>query len=256
MEKAALVIKKISKYFGKKRAVNSLNITVNRGEFYALLGLNGAGKTTTLRMVAGLLKPDDGDAFILGKSIKEHPAKAKKKLAYVPEEPLIYGKLTPLEYLEFVAGLWVIPSQKVAKLANQLIEELGLSDDSNKYCEALYKGGKQKLSIAGAFIHNPQIMILDEPLTGLDVVAAKKVKDKFKQYVDDGNTVVMTTHIMEVAERMAERIGIIHDGQLIAEGTFNELKTKSNQEGGTLESVLLELTHNQVTNTENSTILR
>ena len=183
-------------------------------------------------------------------------AKAKAKLAYVPDEPLLYSKLTPLEYLEFVAGLWGISSQKAAKLANQLIDELGFSDDSNKYCEVLYKGGKQKLSIAGAFIHEPEIVILDEPLIGLDVVAAKKVKDKLKQYVDDGNTVVMTTHIMEIAEQMAERIGIIHNGQLIAEGTFDELKTKSNQEGGTLESILLELTQNQVTNTENSVILR
>ncbi|KAM3102141.1 ABC transporter ATP-binding protein [Phormidesmis sp. 146-12] len=252
MAAEALQVKNLSKRFGEKQAVNSLNLSIRRGECYALLGRNGAGKTTTLRMLAGLLQADDGDTFILGESVKQSPAKAKKNLAYVPDEPLLYGKLTPLEYLEFVAGLWGIPAKKVAETANQLLENVGFSGDANQFCEVLNKGERQKVSIAGAFIHEPKVVILDEPLSGLDVVSVKKVKDKLKQYVDSGNTVIITTHIMEIAEKMAERIGIIHDGQLIAEGTFDDLKSQSNQAGGTLESVLLELTKNQTAN-ENST---
>ncbi|MGI0487040.1 ABC transporter ATP-binding protein [Pantanalinema rosaneae CENA516] len=244
----ALELISLHKRFGTHPAVNNLSLQIPHGSFYALLGPNGAGKTTTLRMVAGLLQPDQGDAVILGHSITRHPYGAKKVLAYLPDEPMLYGKLRSLEYLEFVAGLWGIPAAKAETLAQELLKQLGLWEVRGDFCDTFSRGMKQKLALAGAFIHNPQVIILDEPLSGLDAAAARLVKDMLVEFVRQGNTVILTTHIMEVAERMAERIGIINHGRLIAEGTLDELRATSGETAGTLESVFLELTQSPASN--------
>jgi ABC-2 type transport system ATP-binding protein len=243
----ALELTTLTKHFGGQQAVNNLSLQIFPGEFYALLGPNGAGKTTTLRMVAGLLKPDSGDAFILGHSVTRKPSAAKQVLAYLPDDPMLYGKLRPLEYLEFVAGLWGIPAAQAEPYAKELLQQLDLWKVRGDLCETFSRGMKQKIALAGAFIHQPKVIILDEPLTGLDAAAARLVKDMLANYVKQGNTVVLTTHIMEIAERMAERIGIINHGQLVAEGTLDELRAKSGELGGTLEAVFLDLTQEEDT---------
>ena len=243
--KIALQLTSLNKRYDSHQAVNSLSLEVPEGFLYALLGPNGAGKTTTLRMVAGLLKPDSGDAAIFGQSITRSPSAAKKLLAYLPDEPLLYSKLRPMEYLDFVAGLWGIPAVKAESYAQELLQKLNLWDVRGDFSETFSRGMKQKLSLAGAFIHQPKLIILDEPLTGLDAAAARLVKNMLTDYVQEGNTVILTTHIMEIAERMAQRIGILNHGQLIAEGSLDELRTQSGELGGTLETVFLDLTQDK-----------
>ena len=243
--KPALELISLGKRYGDHIAVNNVSLQIHQGEFYALLGPNGAGKTTILRMVAGLLQPNSGDALILGNSITKTPLAAKQLLAYLPDDPMLYSKLRPLEYLEFVAGLWGFPITEAELYANELLKKLDLWEVRGDFIETYSRGMKQKLALAGAFVHKPKLIILDEPLTGLDAVAAKFVKNMLSEYVRQGNTVILTTHIMEIAERMAQRIGIINHGQLVAEGTLNQLRARSGEEGGTLEAVFLELTQNQ-----------
>nr|WP_199333513.1 ABC transporter ATP-binding protein [Oculatella sp. FACHB-28] len=243
--KIALKLVTLSKRYGTHEAVNRLSLQIPQGSLYALLGPNGAGKTTTLRMVAGLLQPDSGDVLIQGHSITKNPSVAKRVLAYLPDEPLLYGKLRPMEYLEFVAGLWGIPAVQAETRAQDLLKQLNLWDVRGDLSETFSRGMRQKLSLAGAFIHQPQLIILDEPLSGLDAAAARLVKDILTDYVRQGNTVILTTHIMEIAERMAQRIGIINHGRLIAEGTLDELRIQSGETGGTLETVFLDLTQSQ-----------
>ena len=237
----ALQISGLRKAYGKHVAVDDLNLAAYSGEIYALLGPNGAGKTTTLRIVAGLLQPDRGDALIWGRSIQRHPRQTKQKMAFLPDEPLLYGKLRPLEYLEFVAGLWSIPGAVAQERSRELLQQLDLWDARAELCDALSRGMKQKLTLAAAFIHQPQLLILDEPLTGLDAAAARLVKDLLLEYVAQGNTVILTTHIMEIAERLAHRIGIINQGRLVAEGTLEELRAIATG-GTTLEEIFIALT--------------
>ncbi|MEH1842201.1 MAG: ABC transporter ATP-binding protein [Nostoc sp.] len=238
----ALQLSQLTKYYGSHQAVNNLSLQIAEGSFYALLGPNGAGKTTTLRMIAGLLRPDNGDIMILGHSIRRSPQKAKQLLAYLPEEPLLYNKLRPIEYLEFIAGLWGIPPSKAQSSAEELLKQLNLWDNRGDFSETFSRGMRQKLALAGALIHQPRIIILDEPLTGLDAGAARLVKNMLTEFVNQGGVVILTTHIMEIAERMAQRIGIINHGYLVAEGTLDELRTQSGEAGGSLERVFLELT--------------
>ncbi len=228
-------------------AVDNLSLTIRRGEFYALLGPNGAGKTTTLRMVAGLLKPDAGQISICGIDARHDPVAAKAVMAWVPDEPLIYDKLDPMEYLEFVAGLWAMDEGKAQRQARELIDILGLGPNANTRCQGLSKGMRQKVALAGALIHDPELIILDEPLTGLDAASARQVKAVLRERVANGTTVIMTTHILEVAERMAERIGVIAHGRLIAEGTLAELSAQAGHAAGAegtanLEEIFLSLT--------------
>jgi ABC-2 type transport system ATP-binding protein len=178
----ALEIRDLSKTF-KQKAVDGLSLSIRRGEFYALLGPNGAGKTTTLRMVAGLLKPDAGSVCIFGVDALRDPVAAKAITAWVPDEPMVYDKLDPLEYLEFVAGLWGMDEGKATKRASDLIGVLGLDAQASTRCQGLSKGMRQKVALAGALIHEPQLIILDEPLTGLDAASARRVKAVLKEHV-------------------------------------------------------------------------
>ena len=235
----ALEVRTLTKCFDRP-AVDGLDLTVRPAEFYCLLGPNGAGKTTTLRMVAGLLKPDRGSIAVFGHDALADPVSAKRIMAWVSDEPMIYDKLTPLEYLEFVAGLWDIEPKTAEARANELIGWLGLAPNAHERCEGFSKGMRQKVALAGALVHDPRLIILDEPLTGLDAGSARQVKNVLRERVAAGGTVIMTTHILEVAERMASRIGVIADGRLIAEGTLAELSRRANH-SGTLEDVFLTL---------------
>lgn len=241
MSDIALELKNLVKNFGRP-AVDHINLQVRRGELYALLGPNGAGKSTTLRMVAGLLAPDSGSIHILGQELAADPAAAKQKLAYLPDEAMLYNKLKPFEYLEFVAGLWGMSAAQAQSRAQQLLSWLDLTQHADELIEGFSKGMKQKLALAGALIHEPELIILDEPLTGLDAAAARQVKDVLLRHVAQGGTVILTTHILDVAERLAERIGIIQHGRLIAEGTLDELRVRTDNGSGTLEDVFLQLT--------------
>ncbi len=236
----ALEIRGLRKAFDRP-AVAGLDLTVRRGEFYALLGPNGAGKTTTLRMVAGLLQPDAGTIHIAGRDALRDPVEAKRVVAWISDEPMIYDKLTPFEYLEFVAGLWSIDPDTAQARAKDLFAWLGLMPHAQQHCGGFSKGMRQKVALAGALVHEPEVIILDEPLTGLDAGSARQVKTVLRERVDAGATVIMTTHILEVAERMAERIGVIANGRLIAEGTFDELRAQSGQGATTLEETFLAL---------------
>ena len=235
----ALQLRALRKAFGRP-AVDGIDLTVRRGELYALLGPNGAGKTTTLRMVTGLLAPDAGQIEVLGIDLARDPGAAKQKMAYLPDDPMLYGKLKPTEYLEFVAGLWGIAPEDAEPRARRLLDWLDLSKHAHELTEGFSRGMKQKLALAGALIHEPELLILDEPLTGLDAAAARQVKDLLVSHVAQGGTVILTTHILEVAERLAQRIGIIRQGRLIAEGTLAELRERTL--GGSLEDVFLQLT--------------
>ena len=237
----ALELKALCKSFARP-AVDDLNLTIPAGELYALLGPNGAGKTTTLRMVAGLLKPDKSSIEIFGIDALAEPITAKRVVAWLPDEPMIYDKLTPLEYLEFVAGLWSVGRDQAMARAEELLRWLDLWGHRDERCEGFSRGMKQKMALAGALIHDPRLLILDEPLSGLDAAMARQVKDLLVKRVKDGGTVILTTHILDVAERLAERIGIIHKGKLLAEGTLEDLRGRSGLAGSSLEDVFLELT--------------
>ena len=236
----ALELRELTKHYDRP-AVDGLNLTVRRGEFYALLGANGAGKTTTLRMVAGLLRPDAGSVRILGIDALGDPVAAKQTTAWVSDEPMIYDKLTPLEYLEFVAGLWGCDARAADRMVHELLTSLGLAAHWHERCEGFSKGMRQKVALAGALIHEPRLIILDEPLTGLDAVSARHVKGLLQARVSAGCTVIMTTHILEVAERMADRIGVISAGRLIAEGTLGELRQQNGQGDTSLEDMFVAL---------------
>jgi ABC-2 type transport system ATP-binding protein len=236
----ALDISGLVKRFDRP-AVDGLDLRVRSGEFYALVGPNGAGKTTTLRMVAGLLAPDAGAISIAGIDALADPVAAKQVMAWISDEPMIYDKLSPLEYLEFVAGLWRVEAAAAEARARELLDWLGLAPHAHERCEGFSKGMRQKVALAGALVHEPSVIILDEPLTGLDAGSARQVKSVLRERARAGGTVVMTTHILEVAERMADRIGIIASGRLIAEGTLEELRGQAGKSDFTLEDTFLAL---------------
>jgi ABC-2 type transport system ATP-binding protein len=242
---AALDVRGLRKQFDRP-AVDGLDLTVRKGEFYGLLGPNGAGKTTTLRMVAGLLKPDAGSISGFGIDALADPVEAKRITAWVSDEPMIYDKLTPYEYLEFVSSLWSIDAGEAEQRANDLIGWLGLAPHAHERCEGFSKGMRQKVALAGALVHDPMLIILDEPLTGLDAGSARQVKNVLRERVAAGGTVIMTTHILEVAERMADRIGVIAGGRLIAQGTLDELRIKAGKGDSSLEDTFLTLVAEQV----------
>jgi ABC-2 type transport system ATP-binding protein len=242
MSHLALRVVNLAKSFGRP-IIENLNLGIAPGEFYALLGPNGAGKTTTLRMIAGLMQPDVGEIAVFGVDVRRDPLEAKRLIAWLPDEPLLYDRLTPLEYLEFVAGLWRVDPLQAKLRADELLETLGLWPHRHERCEGFSRGMKQKTVLAGALIHEPKLFILDEPLTGLDAASARLVKSILLAKAEAGAAIILTTHILDVAERMATRIGILAGGTLLAEGTMAELSRLANSRAGaTLEDVFLDLT--------------
>jgi ABC-2 type transport system ATP-binding protein len=237
----ALEIRGLVKRFGGRPAVEGIDLSIAPGELHAILGPNGAGKTTTLRIVAGLLKPDAGSVRVMGHDMLAAPEDAKRALSFLPDDPLLYAKLRPMEYLEFVAGLWSLDPSTARDRAQRLLEWLGLAERTGERIEGFSRGMRQKLALAGALIHEPRVMILDEPLTGLDAAAARQVKDLLVERAREGVCVILTTHILEIAERLAERISIIHRGRIVATGTMAELRDGAGA-AATLEDIFLEIT--------------
>ena len=236
-----LLVRGLCKAFGRP-AVDRLDLAIPAGEIYALLGPNGAGKTTTLRMICGLLTPDAGSIEIAGTNALAAPAAAKQVTAWLPDEPLLYDRLTPLEYLEFVAGLWRVPADLARARAEALLVKLGLWPHRGEPCEGFSRGMRQKTALAGALLHDPALLVMDEPLSGLDAAASRQVKDLLRARVRGGRSVVLTTHVLDVAERLADRIGILQAGRMRAEGTFAQLRQRAGQGEATLEDVFLHLT--------------
>lgn len=233
-------IRGLSKHFGDLRAVEGLDLEVRQGEFFAFLGPNGAGKTTTIKMLAGLLKPTGGSALVGGFDIQKEPEKAKAQLAYVPDFPFTYDKLTCIEFMNFVGDIFGIATADVDSRTDALFEKLHLHDYRHELTENLSHGTRQRLVISSALLHEPSVLVIDEPMVGLDPMHARIVKDEFRARASAGMTIFLSTHQLAVAEELADRIGIIHQGRLIALGTVAELRAASTDKGA-LESIFLSL---------------
>ncbi len=231
-----LKIEHLTKRYGDKKAVDDLNLEIKAGEVYGFIGHNGAGKTTTLRSVVGILGFDEGDIFINGISIKDNPIEAKKIMAYIPDNPDLYNFMTGIRYLEFVADIYGISSEKRKERINKYAEMLELKDDLSGYISSYSHGMKQKLAIISALIHEPKLIIMDEPFVGLDPIASHKLKEVMRQVCDEGGSIFFSTHVLDVAEKLCDRIAIIKQGKLIRSGTMEEVKGDTS-----LESAFLEL---------------
>jgi ABC-2 type transport system ATP-binding protein len=230
----------LAKYFGQLRAVDGLDLDIAPGEFFAFLGPNAAGKTTTIKMLTGLLKPTAGDVRVGGFDMLREPEKAKALLAYVPDFPFLYDKLTALEFMQFVGDIFRMQRADIAAGTDELFEKFHLGSYAHELTENLSHGTKQRLVIASALLHQPQVFIIDEPMVGLDPMHARIVKQEFRDRARGGMTMFLSTHQLSVAEEIADRIGIIHHGRLIALGTVEELRKQSG-EGGALEKIFLSL---------------
>jgi ABC-2 type transport system ATP-binding protein len=222
--------------------VNHLSLDVAKGEVFGFLGPNGAGKTTTIKMMMGLLKPTAGSITIDGIDISVDPVRAKSMVGYIPDRPYIYEKLTGLEYLEFVSDLYGVDKNQAEVRAKKFLEFFDLWEVGNEMIEGYSHGMKQKLIISGALIHQPKVIIVDEPLVGLDPRGARQVKRLFQDLCKQGTTLFMSTHSLGIAEAMCHRVGIIQKGQLIALGTIDELRAQAEHEHGDLEEIFLRLT--------------
>jgi len=232
----------LTKNYGKLLAVNNLSFTVNSGEIYGFLGPNGAGKTTTIKMITGLLKPTRGTALIDGVDILKNPIQAKGHIGLIPDSPMVYPKLTGREFLYFVSDIFEVQKSSAKKKIEELFTLFSLQEKADVLIESYSHGMKQKIVIAAALIHNPSVLIFDEPTVGLDPASAKLVKDLLRALANKGKTIFMSTHILEIAERMCDRVGIIDKGKLIAEGTIQELREKAKDKSANLEDLFLELT--------------
>lgn len=231
----------LTKYFGELRAVDDVSLTLPRGEFFALLGPNAAGKTTTLKMLAGLIKPSAGTARVCGYDVQTQPLEARRRMAYVPDFPFLYEKLTPWEFFRFTGQLFRMEDALLETRGRALIERFSLEPYVNKPIEGLSHGTRQRTAIVSALLHDPAVFIIDEPMVGLDPHHARVVKDVLKERSQAGVTVLVSTHQLSVAEEMADRIGIVHQGRLVAVGSQEELRRESGADGG-LERAFLALT--------------
>ncbi|HWD93003.1 MAG TPA: ABC transporter ATP-binding protein [Verrucomicrobiae bacterium] len=229
------------KKFGDLVAVNDVSLTISRGEFFAMLGPNAAGKTTTMKILAGLMKPTAGCARVAGLDVLEHPLETRRRMAFVPDFPFLYDKLTPWEFFRFTGQLFGMREAQIISNGARLVEQFNLEAFANKMIESLSHGTKQRVAIVSALLHEPEIFVIDEPMIGLDPHHARVAKDILKERSRAGMTVLMSTHQLSVAEEMADRIGIIHGGRLIAVGTADELRRQSGM-AGPLEEVFLALT--------------
>jgi ABC-2 type transport system ATP-binding protein len=232
----------VTKRYGRFTAVNRMNLQVPRGELFGLLGPNGAGKTTTLRMIAGILTPTEGTVTIGGVDVQRDPRGAKQRMGYIPDRPYVYDKLTGAEFMRFVAALYGQDGAAIERRTDELLALFELMPWKNELTESYSHGMRQKLIIASALLHRPDVIVVDEPMVGLDPKGARLLKDLFRGFVDRGGTVLMSTHTLEVAEAMCDRIAIVQGGQVAAEGTMDELRLQTASEGLTLEQLFLKLT--------------
>jgi ABC-2 type transport system ATP-binding protein len=232
---------KLVKKFGDITAVSDISLTIPRGEFFAMLGPNAAGKTTTLKMLAGLMKPTSGAARICGFDMQLQPLEARRRIAYVPDFPFLYDKLTAWEFFRFTGQLFQMADAKIESNAQELIMRFHLAEYVNRPLESLSHGTRQRVAIVSALLHDPEVFVIDEPMVGLDPQHARVVKDVFKERSQAGVTVLVSTHQLSIAEEMADRIGIIHGGKLVAVGNRDELRRQSGS-SGQLEEIFLSLT--------------
>jgi len=235
-------IENITKLYGSFRAVDAISLHVPRGSLHGFLGPNGAGKTTTLRMIAGILRPTSGRIFIGEHDIAADPIAAKARLGFIPDRPFVYDKLTGAEFLRFVAGLYGQEGQLVERRVDELLEVFELSTWKNELVESYSHGMRQKLIISSALIHRPELIVVDEPMVGLDPRAARLLKDLFREFVGRGGTVLMSTHTLEIAEALCDRIAIIQGGKIVASGTIDELRRQHDAGDIGLEDLFLRLT--------------
>jgi ABC-2 type transport system ATP-binding protein len=232
----------LTKRYGKFTAVDAITLHVPRGELFGLLGPNGAGKTTTMRMIAGILRPTSGSITVAGIDLLDRPLAAKAKLGFIPDRPFVYDKLTGGEFLRFAAALYGQQGATVERRIDELLELFELTPWKSELTENYSHGMRQKLIICGAFVHRPELIVVDEPMVGLDPKSARLLKDLFRQFVDRGGTVLMSTHTLEVAETMCDRIAIIHGGKIVAQGTLAEVQEQTSSEDLGLEELFLKLT--------------
>lgn len=223
--------------------VENINLNINNGEIFGFIGPNGAGKTTTIKMITGILDVDDGDVLIDGKSIKKNPIRAKKKFGFVPDDPNMFLKLTGIEYLNFMADIYEVNKDDRIKHITELTKEFEIYDALEDRIESYSHGMRQKIIICGALLHNPKNWILDEPLTGLDPKSSFKLKSMMRDHAKNGNCVFFSTHVLEVAEKLCDRIGIINKGKIVFVGTYEEMKRRFGEEGS-LEDLFMEITKN------------
>ncbi len=232
----------LSKSFGSVPAVNNLDLEIKGGEIYGFLGPNGSGKTTTIRMLAGLLEPDAGRAFICGHDIIKEASPAKALMALVPDQPKLYGKLTAREFLSLIANLYRIPPEITINRAEQLLALFELTGRADELLESYSHGMRQKVVLAAALIHQPRVLLMDEPTVGLDPRSARLLKDVLQEMARLGAAVFISTHILEIAERLCHRVGILKEGRLIAQGSPEELRQQVGHAGESLEDIFLDLT--------------
>jgi len=233
--------RQLSKTYSGRAAVRGLTLDVS-GELYGFLGPNGAGKTTTIKMMTGLLTPTAGSVSLNGIDLRRDPVAAKSQFSLVPEQPALYEKLTATEFVDFYASAHRIPHRDAGRRTAQLFEIFEIRGIADDLIESYSQGTKQKVALSAALVHQPPILFLDEPTAGLDPVAARNLKDLLAGLVRKGTTIFMSTHILEVAEKLCDRIGIIKEGELVAEGSLQELRQRSERESGSLEEVFLQLT--------------
>lgn len=233
----------VSKTYAKAnvKALDNINLSVRNGEIFGFLGPNGAGKTTAIKLITGILKPDSGNIGVNGIDIIKEPVNAKKNLGFVPDNPEIFNRLTGLEYLNFIADIYEIPNKDRYNVINELSETFEIKDALPSSVSSYSHGMRQKLVILGALIHNPAVWVLDEPMVGLDPKAAFILKEMMRKHADNGNTVFFSTHIMEVAEKVCDRIGIIKKGKIVFTGTIDELRNMRKDQDESLENLFLEL---------------
>ncbi len=229
------------KKFGDITAVNDLSLTIGRGEFFAMLGPNAAGKTTTIKLITGLLKPTSGSSRICGFDVQTHPLEARQRLAYVPDFPFLYDKLTAWEFFRFTGQLFQIDPARIEQNAQELVARFHLKEFADRALESLSHGTRQRIAIVSALLHDPEVFVIDEPMVGLDPQHGRIVKDVLKERSLAGTTVLVSTHQLSIAEEMADRIGIIYGGELIAVGTRKELRQRAGS-SDRLEEIFLALT--------------
>ena len=235
-------LKELTKHYGKFTAVNSISLEIPRGTLYGLLGPNGAGKTTTMRMIAGILRPTSGSVTVAGYDVVTRPMEAKQRLGFIPDRPFVYDKLTGAEFLRFVAGLYGQSGSEIDRRIDELLELFELAPWKHELTESYSHGMRQKLIISSALVHRPEVIVVDEPMVGLDPKSARLLKDIFRHFVDRGGTVLMSTHTLEIAEVMCDRIGIVYGGKVAAAGTMDEIREQTASPGASLEEIFLKLT--------------
>ena len=237
----AIALWGVTKSYGRTIAVRDLSLEVPRGKLFAFLGPNGAGKTTTIKLIVGLLKPDAGWIHVCGHQVGSNGLAAKAQLAYVPDQPFLYEKLTGREFLHFVAELYGLSRRRRDRLLESLIRRLDIDEFLDQLTESYSHGMKQRVVLAAALLHEPAVLVIDEPMVGLDPRAIRVVKNLFIEHTRNGGTVFMSTHTLDIAEAVADQIGIIHRGELIAIGTLDELRAQARRQHS-LEEIFLQLT--------------